>query len=67
MLLLNVPLAEGKKFGSVVDLLNLEVIEWVDQLGTEVKKYPLEESHPLFKEILRHREGLLDELSNYND
>ena len=38
VILLNVPLAEGKQFGSVADLLSLEIIEWLDPLGTVVKR-----------------------------
>ena len=48
-ILLNAPTAEGKALDGLVDLLNLEKIDWIDPLGTRVQRAPLSPSDPLFE------------------
>ncbi len=42
--ILYLPYGEGERFGGVIDLLNMELITWSDELGTIMERHPLPEN-----------------------
>jgi elongation factor G len=50
---IQVPYGEGEEFGGIIDLLNMELVTYGDDLGTAIERHPIPESHREAAETLR--------------
>lgn len=66
-LVVQIPIGVESAFEGVIDVLTLETLHWTDDLGTQLVRAPLGESHPLHDDALLAREALVEALAEVDD
>jgi len=47
-LVMQLPMGELDHFNSVIDLISMEEIRWIDKYGSEVEHIPVDKNHPMY-------------------
>ena len=66
-IVVQIPIGVESAFEGVIDLVTMESIHWVDELGTEVVRRPLAEEHPLHDDAVLGREAMVEALAEVDD
>ena len=66
-LITQLPIGEADNFSGVIDLVSMNTITYLDQLGHTVTIQPILQNHPQYNHILTHRNTLLENISINDD
>lgn len=66
-LVLQLPMGELDHFNSVIDLISMEEIRWLDKYGNEVDHIPVDKHHPMYQKVVSARDDLLGAISEFDD
>jgi elongation factor G len=61
------PIGLESKFSGVIDLLTMETIHWLDELGEQMVRAPLAEDHALYTDAVLAREALVEAVGEVDD
>jgi len=50
---IQIPYGSGDEFNGIIDLLNMELVTYGDDLGTDIQRHPIPESHREMAETMR--------------
>ncbi|CAK78310.1 unnamed protein product (macronuclear) [Paramecium tetraurelia] len=65
--IMQIPVGEIDYFNSVIDLLTLQEIVWLDKYGSEVQFRDVDKSHRYYDKAIQARDDLLSTVSEYDD
>lgn len=66
-IVLQLPLGMEAEFSGVIDLLSLEEISWLDDLGQNLQRTALSPQHPLYEDAVLAREALVESVGEVDD
>lgn len=72
-LVIQLPIGEADEFEKVIDLVTMEVVEWIDRDGQEIRRLPLFSTEngslmdELFQKAQSARKKLIETLADYDD
>lgn len=64
---MQIPVGECDHFNSVIDLVTMKEIGWVDKYGSQMESRAVEKTHRYYEKAIKGRDDLLSTISEFDE